>query len=63
MIVNQATILEWVVMLSSRGSSQPRDRTQVSHNAGGFFTVSATREVLWLWKTVGNDMLAHFIAL
>ena len=25
-------------MPSSRGSSQPRDRTQVSHNAGGFFT-------------------------
>ena len=27
----QAKILEWVVMPSSRGSSQPRDRTQVSH--------------------------------
>ena len=26
----QARILEWVVMPSSRGSSQPRDRTQVS---------------------------------
>ena len=22
----------------SRGSSKPRDQTQVSHNAGGFFT-------------------------
>ena len=31
-------------MLSSGGSSQPRDRTQVSHIAGGFFTVRATRE-------------------
>ena len=30
----QARILEWVVMSSSRGSSQPRDRTQVSHIAG-----------------------------
>ena len=30
----QAKILEWVDMLSSRGSSQPRDRTQVSHIAG-----------------------------
>ena len=28
-----------VAMPSSRGSSQPRDRTQVSHSAGGFFTV------------------------
>ena len=31
-------------MPSSRGSSQPGDRTQVFHIAGGFFTVWATRE-------------------
>ena len=35
----QARILEWVVMPSSRRSSQPRDQTQVSHIEGGFFTV------------------------
>ena len=35
----QARILEWVAMPFSRGSSQPRDRTQVSCMAGGFFTV------------------------
>ena len=34
----QARILEWVAMHSSRGSSQPRGRTQVSLMAGGFFT-------------------------
>ena len=34
----QARILEWVAVPSSRGSSQPRDQTQVSHIAGGFFT-------------------------
>ena len=34
----QARIPEWVTMSSSRGSSQPRDRTQVSYTAGGFFT-------------------------
>ena len=34
----QARTLEWVAMPSSRGSSQPRDRTQVSHLAGRFFT-------------------------
>ena len=34
----QARILEWVAIPSSRGSSQPRDQTQVSHIAGGFFT-------------------------
>ena len=40
----QARILEWVVMLFSKGSSWPRDRTQVSQSAGGFFTVWATSE-------------------
>ena len=39
----QARVLEWVAMPSSRVSSQPRDRTQVSHIA--FFTIWATREV------------------
>ena len=34
----QAGILEWVVFPFSRGSSQPRDRTQVSRIVGGFFT-------------------------
>ena len=34
----QARILEWVAFPFSKGSSQPRDRTQVSHIAGRFFT-------------------------
>ena len=34
----QARILEWVPILFSRGPSQPRDQTQVSRVAGGFFT-------------------------
>ena len=34
----QARILEWVAFPFSRGSSQPRDQTQVFHIAGGFFT-------------------------
>ena len=34
----QARILEWVAFLFSKGSSQPRDGTQVSHIAGVFFT-------------------------
>ena len=33
----QARILEWVAFPFSRGSSQPKDRTQVSHIAGRFF--------------------------
>ena len=34
----QARILEWVAFPFSRESSQPRDQTQASHIAGGFFT-------------------------
>ena len=40
--ISQATILEWVAISFSRGSSRPRDGTQVSRIAGGFFTVRAT---------------------
>ena len=40
----QARILEWVAMPSSRGSSWPRDQTQVSRTAGWFFTSWATRQ-------------------
>ena len=35
----QARILEWVAMPSSRGSSRPRDQTQVSRIAGRFFVI------------------------
>ena len=34
----------WSAFPFSRGYFQPRDRTQVSHIAGGFFTSWATRE-------------------
>ena len=36
--VLQARLLEWVAFPFSRGSSQPRDHTQVSRIAGRFFT-------------------------
>ena len=42
---SQARILEWVAISSSRGSSQPRDQTQVSYVSPigrQFFTASAT---------------------
>ena len=42
----QARILEWVAFPSSRGTSQPRNRTQVSHIAGELFTNWAMREAL-----------------
>ena len=40
----QARILEWVAIPFSRGSSRPRNRTQVSHIPAEFFIFSATRE-------------------
>ena len=43
----QVRILEWVAMPSSRGSSWPRDRTQISCIAGRFFTIWATRKAMY----------------
>ena len=43
-VIPQARILEWVAFPFSRGFSQPRDQTQVSHIAGGIFTSWVTRE-------------------
>ena len=43
----QARILEWVAISFSRGSSWPRDQTQVSYLAGRFFNIWSTRES---WK-------------
>ena len=40
----QARMLEWAAMPSSRGSSQPRDQTQVSCLAGDSFTVWTPRK-------------------
>ena len=42
----QARILEWVAVSFSRGSSQPRDWTQLSHISGRLFTDWAAREAL-----------------
>ena len=45
-------------MPSSRGSFQPRDWTQVSRIAGGFFTVWATREALLFHR---QAILCHIL--
>ena len=50
----QARILEWVAFPFSRRSIQPRDQTQVSHIAGGFFTSWATREAQQYWSGYPN---------
>ena len=48
--VLQARILELAAFPFFRGSSQPRDRIQVSHIAGGFFTSWATKEAQEYWS-------------
>ena len=45
-----AGILEWVVFAFSRGSSQPKDQTQVSRIVGRFFTSWATGEAKEYWS-------------
>ena len=44
----QARILEWIAISFSRGSSWPRDRTQVSRITSGFFTIWAIGKSLLL---------------
>ena len=46
----EARILAWVAFPFSRGSSQPRHRTQVSYIVGEFFTSWATREAQEYWN-------------
>ena len=55
----QVRILEWVVFPFFMGSSQPRDRTQVSLIAGGFFTSWATGKPKNTW--VGSLSLLQWI--
>ena len=50
----QARILEWAAISFSRGSSQSRHETQVSHIAGRFFTIWATRKALSLLDDTVN---------
>ena len=53
----QATILEWVIMPSSRGSFGPRDQTYISYIAlaGRFFTSSAT------WEAPGSVYILFYL--
>ena len=53
----QARILEWVAIPFSRGSSWPRDQTQVSRIAGRGFNLWATRED-WM-KYISWYILLH----
>ena len=46
--ISQARILEWSAISSSRGSSQPRDQTCISHTVGGFFTTEPDVEGVYI---------------
>ena len=53
----QARILEWIAFPFSRGSSQPRNRTQVSHIAGGFFTSCNSTQ---FWHCLPRDRVGSW---
>ena len=57
----QARILEWVAYPFSRGSSWPRNWTQVSCIAGGFFTNWAIREAQILNRCFLNTTTKYLI--
>ena len=62
----QVRILMWVAIPFPRGSSQPWNRTWVSHIAGRFFIIWATREacVSHLSPTISQEMdMAEALAL
>ena len=48
--ISLARILEWVAVSFSRGSSPPRDQSQVSRIAGGFFTEPPGKRTVFLLK-------------
>ena len=54
----QVRILEWLAFPFSRGSSQPKDWTQVSHIAGRFLTSWATKEAYTYALICLNNMNA-----
>ena len=53
----QAIVLEWITISFSRGSSQPRDWTQVSRIVDRCFTIWATREV----STINSVNSVHWV--
>ena len=55
----QARILKWVAISFSRGSSRPRDQTQVSGIAGRFFPVLVTSSVQLSRSVVSSFLQPH----
>ena len=57
----QARILEKVAFPFSRGSSQPRNRSQVSRIAGGFFTSLVTREAIYPYLKIDQPTCNSYV--
>ena len=56
----QARVLEWVAISFSRGSSQPRNQSRVSHITDRWFTIWATRETVLKWYLNINIIFLDF---
>ena len=56
-------LLEWVVISFSRGSSRPRDQTQISHIVSSCFTIWTTREVLQRYYAIIKYVLSPYIII
>ena len=56
----QARILQWVAIPFSRGSSWPRDYTQVFCTVGRFFTSWTTREA-WRTKPISHKVFQLYV--
>ena len=61
--VLQARILEWVAFPFSRGSSQPRDQTQVSRIAGRFIRVYLSLAPLPLASLLFSAIYLHILLI
>ena len=59
----QAIVLEWIAISFSRGYSQTRDWTQVSHIVDRHFTVWATREVQKSFSIYFSFLVPSFLSL
>ena len=55
----QASILEWVAIPFSKGSSQPRDQNRVSHIAGRFKCCFLLYYEVWMMIKIKCDTLSY----
>ena len=62
--ISQARVLEWVAILSSRGSSWPRNWTHISYDfciAGRFFTTEPMGKLIYIYIVKREEWIISFI--